>query len=194
MTELPYVVGVDLSLTATGLADSTARCGRVGQSGVTALPLDKRFYAIQQVASGIYQWIAQPRPDLVVIEGIEAHGAGNGGLSERTFLWWWLVSVYLTNGVPVLDVNPNKLKMYTTGRGNATKPDMVAAVAGWQRWPVGKDNNKADAAALCAIGLHLLGHPVECDRTEKQLKALDGLSIVVPDLAEEAEEVAHGEA
>lgn len=43
-------------------------------------------------------------------------------------------------------INGSQLKKWTTGRGNAKKPEMVAAVS--RRWKLVTDDNEADAIAL----------------------------------------------
>jgi len=54
---------------------------------------------------------------------------------------------------------------------------VVAAVNGWGMWPgVGKDNNRADAAALCAIGAQLISHPI-VEIGASQERAMEGLRI-----------------
>ena len=70
-----HIVGVDLSVTATGLADSTGRTGRVGRPGITVMELPERLAALRQLGGRIHQWIQDgippgaPGPILLCIEG-----------------------------------------------------------------------------------------------------------------------------
>lgn len=151
------MIGVDLSLTATGLADSTKRTGRVGRQGVTCLPIGERGAAMRTLARRIAGW-PEAAPSLVVIEGLEAvAGAGNGASAERHYLWWVMVTHWLSHGTPVATVHPTRLKLITTGSGRAGKPEITNTVRSWGFWDPGRDHNQADAAALCRIGAGLAG-------------------------------------
>jgi crossover junction endodeoxyribonuclease RuvC len=58
-------------------------------------------------------------------------------------------------GTPVVIVPPSTLKKYVTGKGNANKVAMVAAVK--ERWGQEfKDHNAADAYSLAKLGLVIL--------------------------------------
>lgn len=181
----PFVVGLDLSLTGSGLADSTGRCGSVGEKGVTKLPLEQRWTAIRRIAEGVWTWIqAGARlPDLVVVEGIQATSRDSGAATEeRIVLWWWVVGALLDAQVPVAVAHVSVLKRYATGRAATsgpkmvTKAELVEVVTTWGRWKIGRDNNKADAAILVALGSHKLGHRL-VEVTPKQESALQGLDI-----------------
>jgi hypothetical protein len=174
---IPYVVGLDFSITASGVADSTGRAVTVGKKGVTALPLVPRCLALQQVGGLVWGGLdLRGDESVLVIETLEATGRGNGALIERGFVWYWLVTAALEHGFRVVTVNPSVVKKYATGHGDANKREILTAVTSWGKWPVGRDNNKADAAVLCAIGMHLLGAPV-VEEDEFRVKVLEGLSI-----------------
>jgi hypothetical protein len=161
LTDIGYVVGVDLSVTATGLADSTGRCASVGRKGLTAMPLPARCDALKGIVGQAWRWKAESfggKRTLMVIEGLQARGGkGNGGKDERAFMWHWLVTLAFNAGELVAVVPPNTLKKVATGNGTADKRLMLTTVHGWGRWPVGKDHNQADAAGLCAIGSQIAG-------------------------------------
>jgi len=158
-----HIVGVDLSVTATGLADSTGRTGRVGRPGITVMELPERLAALRQLGGRIHRWIQDGIPPgtvgpiLLCIEGLEARQRHvSGGASERAFMWHWLVDYHLSRGDAVVAVNPSKIKQFATGHGDANKREMITAARSWG-WVVGGDDNKADAATLVAIGTTLLG-------------------------------------
>lgn len=143
------VVGLDLSLTATGIAwcDGSTYTVKPKQSG------DRRLLEIgQEIAIAI----DGRSIDLVVIEDLPTHAksAGITGMvhgAARVLLF--------RLRVPYVTVPPASLKKFATGRGNAGKPEM--AVALFKRFALElPDDNQVDAFWLRAAGLELLGEPV----------------------------------
>ncbi|MUL39602.1 hypothetical protein FZ103_00135 [Streptomonospora sp. PA3] len=153
----PRVIGLDVSLTGTGIASSLGWCETVGQAGLTGLPLAQRDLAIVHLARIILETTGAP--DLAVIEA-PAYSRSGGGSHERSGLWWRIVRHLLAQGVPVAEVTPNQRCLYATGKGSATKGAVVDAVA--RRWPqyaTGGNDNACDAVVLAAMGADRLGHP-----------------------------------
>lgn len=156
--EKPHVIGLDISLTGTGIADSTGQRHKVGRDGLLKLPLHDRADAIAALRDDICTVIWTPRPHLVVMESC-ASAQAYGGAAERAGLWWMVVGVLRGYGIPVVEVPPSLLKKYATGKGNATKADMRMAL--YQRMGIDeRDDNKVDAAWLRAMGADHLGHPL----------------------------------
>jgi hypothetical protein len=183
------VVGLDPSLTASGIAWPDGRCithGRAGLTVVNGRSLHQRSFDLKRLvvevhgralgAIGVEGGIFRA-PDLVVIEGLSLHSKNSGGLSERCHLWWSLVDLLEAARVPVLEVSPGVLTKYATGKGGGAKAAVIDACA--RRMPqfeTGGNDNKADAAWLCAIGMALLDHPiVEVPATHRA--ALDKLAL-----------------
>lgn len=156
---IPVVVGLDLSLTATGCAgpDGTRLITSTGHKGDT---LHQRAGRLAGLHSAITSALAGG-VDLVAIEAPsigQARGS-SGAVHDRSGLWWLVVTDLMDWGIPVIEVPPATLKKYLTGKGNATKPDMRVAVL--RRFGVDvRDDNELDAFALRALGLDLLGHPL----------------------------------
>jgi Holliday junction resolvasome RuvABC endonuclease subunit len=151
----PRVVGLDLSLTATGVAWPAGETGTLTptRTGMARLAdLRDRILAICDPGIGV-EGVA----DLVAVEGYsfgsrhsQAHALGELGGVVRLALW--------EAGVPFVDVAPALLKKYATGHGNAPKEQVLAAAIrrlGYQ----GHDHNQADAAWLRAVALDAYGHP-----------------------------------
>lgn len=146
----PNVIGLDLSLTATGVATAELSFAiRCNERGMPRLRLLRN--RIIGVCSG--------RPDLVVIEGYSmgtarqsSHAHGLGELGGVVRLWLWEA------GVPYVDVPPACLKKYATGAGNARKEAVLIAAV--KRGAEVRDNNEADAWWLRAMGMDALGCPV----------------------------------
>lgn len=158
MSAAPRVVGLDISLTATGIASSTGWCQVIGRTDVTKLPLRERLHAVDELAAAVLDLVA--RPDLVVVE-VPAYSRSGGGVLERSALWWRVVRSLATRGIPVAEVYPRTRMRYATGKGQAAKTAIVDAAA--RRWPAyetGGDDNLADAIVLAAMGCDHLGHPL----------------------------------
>jgi Holliday junction resolvasome RuvABC endonuclease subunit len=154
------VIGLDTSLTGTGIASSAGWCERVGREGVTKLPLAQRVEAVDDLVDRIL--FTAGEADLWVIE-LPAFSRSGGGAVERHALWWLLVR-RLTRGIGAGDlvtVAPNLRALYATGKGGAAKSAVNDAVA--RRLPqfeTNGDDNLCDAVVLCAMGCDWLGAPL----------------------------------
>ena len=152
----PTVLGLDLSLTATGLSDgvTTWLLPSRGKSGDDLATRGRRLSAIR---SAVLLWARDVH--LVVIEQ-PAYSRQTGHMHDRSGLWWLVVADLLERAVPVAEIAPSALKKYATGKGNAGKGAIVDATA--RRFPdvdTGSgDDNRCDALWLAAMGLeHLTG-------------------------------------
>ena len=157
MTPLP-VVGVDLSLTATGIA--TAEGTRtIPSSGKAGAPLRVRHARLDAIALAVSNIVEQaPTASLIVIEA-PAFSRTTGHQHDRSGLWWLLVAQLLDRGHLVAEVAPTARAKFATGKGNAGKAAVVSAVT--HRY--GRefaDDNHSDAFVLRAMGLHRYGQPL----------------------------------
>jgi crossover junction endodeoxyribonuclease RuvC len=154
------VLGVDPSLTATGLAlvdtatNAVIDTWTITTKGKADDTLRQRQTRLDRIAhdAGVID------TDLVVIEG-PAHGHTTGHHHDRSGLWWAIVTAFHSLDVPVVEVTPASLKKYATGKGNAGKDTVLLEVA--RRYPtvMVANNNEADALVLAAMGCHhLTGH------------------------------------
>lgn len=164
----PLTVGLDLSITGTGIVAITAggyvsTARKVGSKVVEGMGDIERF-SLQVEA--VMQVIG-PRPvDLFVVENYAFSGNGQitrlaeyAGLVKYT-LW----SVY---GVPEKNItfcSPMTMKKFVTGKGNAEKDQILKAV--YQRWGQDFDSNDvADAFGLAIVGhFSRYSHPVFPER------------------------------
>lgn len=167
------VVGLDLSLTATGLG--TTRSG--GPAGVQTIKskgpkdatLEERRDRLHNLARDIQ--LAALAADVVVIEQ-PAYNQTGGSHHDRSGLWWLVVD-WLVDEVPtVVEVAPQVVKKYATGKGNASKDEVLAAVVRRYADVDVANNNEADALVLAAIGARLAGHPIEASLPQTNLDAL----------------------
>lgn len=155
---LRRVVGLDISLTATGIASSLGWSRVVGRSDITTAPLLIRMAAVSELADSILRHTG--RPELAVVE-VPAYRALGGGVLERSLLWGLVVRGLISREIPVAEVYNNTRMKYATGKGLASKGAIVDAVARrYPRYLTGGNDNLADAIVLCAMGCDWLGHPL----------------------------------
>jgi crossover junction endodeoxyribonuclease RuvC len=114
----PVVVGLDLSLTATGVATSsgTKIVDSTGHKGDT---LDQRRTRLIGMTERIINEVT-PLADLVVIEA-PAFSRTQGAMHDRSGLWWLVVAALHDGLANVTEVAPTALKKYITGKGNALR-------------------------------------------------------------------------
>lgn len=164
------IFGLDLSLTATGIANSQLASGTIEPPGRGT---EQRIrYILDECA----RW-KLPNADLVAIEG-PSYGSQGGKAHERAGLWWCVAYKLWALKIPVVVVAPGTLKKYATGHGHATKSDVRQAVIA--RWPAfNGDHNAADALMLVAFAADLAGKPITAmpDHHRVALKAVQ-----LPDL------------
>lgn len=146
--ENPHVVGLDLSLTATGIAAMTPqgfRTRRVSVEGTGIIRLRRLVAEIERDTE---------HATLVVIEG-PSYGSIGAGTHERAGLWWLVRDMLWQQGVPTAVVPPSNLKKYAVGIGGGPKASKDAVlVAAARRWPAFEGrNDEADALWLAAMGL-----------------------------------------
>lgn len=165
----PRVLGLDPSLTATGVAlpDGDLETIRPGPAELG----DHRLLHLHEAL--VDRLDRQPRPTLAVVEDLPLHAraAGLVGMAQgviRLVLVAW--------GVPTVAVPPATLKVYATGSGRATKADMRVELLKRTGLDV-RDDNQVDAAWLRLLGLDLAGHP-ELDLPKTHRRALAKLPAI----------------
>jgi Holliday junction resolvasome RuvABC endonuclease subunit len=141
------VVGLDLSITATGIAyaDGSTLTVRPTSAG------DRRLVEIHSETRA-----AVTAADLVVIEDLPTHAraAGITGMVHGV-----VRRMLIARGQPYVLITPATLKKYATGKGNADKTAMALAL--YKRFVLElADDNQVDAWWLRAAGRELLGEPV----------------------------------
>lgn len=152
------VVGIDPSLTGTGVATVTADGSLVqviGSKPVANPSFTDRDHRLQFVADAVDLFVGAVC-DLVVIEG-PALGKASPHTWDRAGLWWRIVHQLHDRGVPLAVCPPTVRAKWATGKGNAGKGAVIAAVA--RMWPDVDlpDDNAADALAFATIGAQQIG-------------------------------------
>jgi hypothetical protein len=170
----PRVLGVDLSLTATGLA-GPGWCHLIA-SRHDGDEWSKRSRRLRRIREEVLEF-AMPA-ELVVIEG-PAYGAVSQSTWDRAGLWWSIVAVLESCEVPYAVVSPSQRLMYASGsgqppKGRKSKGVVVDAVT--RRYPeydTAGDDNLADAVVFMAMGCRALGRPLEDSLPQTHLRAMD---------------------
>ena len=190
------IIGLDLSLTSTGVArldvgagtptvklatiTSKAPTARRGPKG-EALPasLDQRHTRLHNLRLDICLHAAAA--DLVIVEG-PSYGSKTGHQHDRSGLWWivadWLMQPESGDGweKTVVEVPPSCRMKYATGKGNASKDAVMLAAANRYRDLVEvTGNDVADALLIAAMGARHLGLPIESSLPQTHLAAMDGV-------------------
>ncbi len=148
------ILGVDPSLTSTGLATVDGGCDSI-KTNPRDWPDD--LQRLRYIAHTILGRAFSANVDVVVMEGL-AFASRTGKASDRAGLHW-LIRDRLERRYPVVIVPPTTRAKYATGKGNAGKDAVLIAVV--QRFPIYvSDNNEADAVVLLAMGLDHYGTPL----------------------------------
>jgi len=105
------------------------------------------------------RWLAEigTRAELIVYEQTVPTTTKFAGASTRELASGLATRVQeycAERGIEHTAVYPSTLKKFTTGKGNAKKPDVLAAVC--RRWKAVTDDNEADAVALLHYALEEL--------------------------------------
>ena len=171
------VIGLDLSLTSTGVA--IARNGRI--VGTKALKTSKRTgdladmdRRLSDTTLGIQQILNAEDPKLAVIEA-PSFGSKFGSPDERSGLRWRVIHALLWREIAIAQVSPRSRAKYGTGNGNAKKLEVLAAVRGNYAHfdlPI-KTDDEADALILAAMGARHLGQPVELVLPDGALESME---------------------
>lgn len=185
------VVGLDLSLTSTGMSDgqSVHAVKTAPEDGSLEARMDRVLCQAISFVMSPSQWTDdQPggkRADLVVIEGpaFKAHGTAVDQLAGLRMI---VRHRLYRMGVPFAIVPPTTLKAYTCGYGKGTKAQMVAALESrhlldLKPYKVAHGKyDMADAYALSAMGYAVLGQPLKAFGPPARLASL--LTVPWPEL------------
>lgn len=152
------VVGLDLSLTSTGIATITDPGEIVVEQARTSATGYARFdYLVERIGKAVRG------ATLVVIEGpaYAVSAAQAGKAHERAGLWHAIGFDLWFHGTPVAVVSPKGRAKFATGSGNAGKVPVLSEMR--RRFPtlLIPGDDAADALALAAMGARHLGFPVD---------------------------------
>lgn len=181
MSATPAVVGIDLSLRRTAVADVAGRTHLIPTPAVSDDDAQGQMERIDVIATSVTALlIPAGGPELVVIEGY-SFGSSTKGVRSMAELGGNVRRSLWRLGIPYLDVPPKTVKKYATGNGNAGKYEVIQAASKRLGYD-GHDDNEADALWLRAIGAFLLGAPL-VRMAKPNEAALDALYRQAPVLA-----------
>lgn len=175
----PYVIGLDLSLTRTGLATSNGWTTSFPSTPEKDAGYSQRADRMAELVERIVNDLPRSA-DLAVVEG-PAHSQGaEKGAFDRAGHWWAIVLELQRNGIPFAVAPPDRRACYATGHPRADKDTVLrmmrAALPSWQI----SNHDEADAAVLAAMGRDWLGRPLyKVDRA--RYDALEGCAWPVED-------------
>uniref|UniRef100_A0AAU7GY46 RuvC-like Holliday junction resolvase n=1 Tax=Streptomyces phage Geonosis TaxID=3158856 RepID=A0AAU7GY46_9CAUD len=159
------VVGLDLSLTSTGMSDGKQQwVTQTAPDRCMEARLDRLVGRARTFALGTTEWPQEA--NLVVIEAGAFSRNMQTGHEELAALRLMVRHAMWQLGVPFALVPPSTLKLYTAGHGKATKAQMVRAVAARHQLDLSKVLVKdgrydmADAFALAAMGYAWANRPL----------------------------------
>jgi Holliday junction resolvasome RuvABC endonuclease subunit len=165
-----YAVGIDQSLTSTGLAAIHGAETTVWRLRYpTRKPSqDVRIYQherLDYLAEGVRNAICGA--DVVAIEDM-AFGAKGDALTDLAGLFWMVRHILWQHHVPYVVINSSHRRKWITGRGDAPKDEVLTAAI--KRFPHVdvRGNDEADALVLAAMTSDHYGWPIAqmpADRT-----------------------------
>lgn len=117
----PKIVGLDVSLTSTGYSfDTTLGCIQSKRTGVS------RMIEIRDIVDDMFS--DENYDTLFAIEGFSM-GSKNSRAHDIGGLGW-IIRVQLHEmGFAYVDVPPTSLKKFATGKGNASKDEVVSSIS-----------------------------------------------------------------
>lgn len=154
------ISGIDPS-TKTGYV-SLNKDGTVHAAKVIRFEDQRGFRRVQSIANAVTQQILEDKPDLILIEHYVI-----GRTAACIVLMEIGASIRLClfqAGLNWMNVTPTALKKFTTGKGNAKKPDMAVHVS--RRWGFEhKSDDIVDAYALARIPLQIPDFTIDSNFT-----------------------------
>lgn len=178
-----HIVGIDLSMTSTGLAiyrpEDVVPGGFAHTETITSKPsktpgYEGKLERFHGIADRIMNALSYEETH-VFLEGPSYASAG-AATHDIAGNWWLLYHMLSGDGCRITVVPPTCVKTYATGKGNAGKDQVLAAAI--KRYPDIDipGNDIADAVILLAIGLRLHGYAIEYGLPQTHLRALEKIS------------------
>jgi Holliday junction resolvasome RuvABC endonuclease subunit len=173
---MPRILGIDSSLTATGLCRVDIDTHKPGPFSATLVEAkidvctvsapkpakDKSKRAMARRVSVLLEQIeaALEGVDLVALEEL-AYGAKGESSWVLPWIWGEVIRLCERHDIDLVIVNVATVKKYATGKGNADKDTVLLTTT--RRYPdvTLTNNNEADAMVIAAIGCRYLGFPID---------------------------------
>lgn len=156
-------VGLDLSLTSTGLAiihNGTATVRRIKSKAKKDATTEDQSERLDALIGDIIGAIPASDRTLIAVEG-PSFGSSGSAAHILGGLWWLVRHALRIEGFDVVVASPSTVKKYATGSGNASKDQVLAAVVRRYLDVEVTGNDEADALVLAAIRARHDGAPFE---------------------------------
>jgi crossover junction endodeoxyribonuclease RuvC len=163
------IIGLDLSLTATGWAqyDGGFQYGTLKDKMHHGESTDDRLMRLEDI---IITAVWHGLPEMLVMEGL-SYGSNDASAQERAALHFFIRRHFRNCKIPIIVCAPSTLKKFVTGKGNSEKNIMIREV--FRRWGIEAANdNEADAVALAAVGACLVGQMEPTTTQQREVIAL----------------------
>ena len=145
----PFYVGLDISITGTGVVVLDRELQIVSAECVKTKPQDDWYARVNNIVSRVFSYIPDPVLCTVFVEDYAY--AAKGQVFNIAELSGIIKFRLWHDAYPFLRIPPTSLKKFTTASGNAPKELMMKEV--YKRYGVDfNDNNVADAYALARMG------------------------------------------
>lgn len=172
----PIFVGLDLSLTSTGVAiihGDKVTVDRLVSRPKPSPTTGDQASRIAHIASELITRIPLSHQTFVGVEGPSYASTGSGA-HILGGLWWCVRAQLEAYGLDTIVIPPASVKKYATGKGNAAKDEVLAAII--RRYPdvEVRGNDEADALAIAMLTARYHGHPAD-DVARANLDAVKGI-------------------
>lgn len=178
MSTFPAYVGIDPSLTNTGIAvHRTEELFHPDYGDTDLLSVkttgkkhdhwDTRGDRINRIIAKTV--LAVPNHSLVVIES-PSYGSQGGASHDRSGVWWGIHTELRRMACTVICAAPSQRMKYVTGTGRADKDTVLAhAIRRYPELDI-TNNNTADAVIFMAMAARLAGEPIDI---QTEIKAMN---------------------
>lgn len=179
-------VGIDPSFTGTGiviLVDDEFYYSNTILTDSNETVLDRVanicFGTLKALDKALYRYAGKQDDLIIAIEGFSFASKGSA-VFQIGYLGWKLREIInefcKEREFNWIEVPPNNLKLFATGKGNSAKELIMLQV--YKRWGQEfTDNNQADAFVLAKMAnAHLMGNKGLTDFQVKSMKALKGVN------------------
>ncbi|GAA0200227.1 hypothetical protein [Glutamicibacter creatinolyticus] len=177
----PLVIGLDLSLTSTGIAiaspEGVQAVHTFASRGTKDASWRFRETRIHMIVSGIHHWIAGARDGSIAgfyVEG-PSYGSTVGHQHDRSGLWWAVYANFSADA-PIHVIQPQSRAKYATGSGTAPKDAVLAATVRQFLDVDIRNNDIADAVQLAAMGARHQGWPIDGAKSKACLAAMEKIA------------------
>lgn len=168
----PHVIGLDLSMTSSGVClfslDYETEGLKVTTRAITSKPApvaertpNVRARRLDDIVKTIRRDVAVVRPDLACVESpVPNRRMKSAMLLERGAVYWMTLAMLDYHGVEIVEVAPRERALYATGDGDADKVSVAASMVAEHGREFATDD-ECDAFVLALIAARLLGTPLD---------------------------------